>query len=168
MNIIYRSLGIATVAATIGAMSVPAFASSTTSNQAIGASVSNDCAITTNNTLAFGSYDPIAANATNDLSGSTTFSVACTKGASVTLSLGAGGNGGTYTNATRAMSSNSNLLAYELYTTNSNSTVWNSTNTVAYNGTGSSGTETIYGVIPHGQVVPAGAYTDSIVVTASY
>jgi spore coat protein U-like protein len=148
----------------------PASATTTSGNATITASVSNNCVLATSNALAFGAYDPIVTNKTTDLTVSTTFSTTCTKGASVTLEIGSGNNGGTYTNATRAMtfSGATTNLAYELYEQSAHTTVWNTTNTVAYTGTGNTDTQTIYGVIPHGQNVTSGNYSDTVLISAVY
>jgi spore coat protein U-like protein len=67
------------------------------------------------------------------------------------------------------INSSSYYLNYELYTDNSDTTVWNSSNQVAYTGTGASSQATFYGVVPKGQsTVPAGAYSDTVNITVTF
>jgi len=135
--------------------------------------------------MAFGSYDPIVANATtpfdsalNGITGSITIS--CTKGTAsptpaVQLSLGsnaahASGSCKTGT-CTRAMSDGAgDYLSYDLYTSAAENTVWNTSNTVAYSSTSfAPATLTIYGYIPAAQNVSISAnYSDSILATVNY
>lgn len=123
----------------------------------------------------FGGYNPLggpaldtAATVTTDCSNTISLFVNTT----VALSPGGGGN-----YAARRLLSGTGQLAYQLYTDSARSTVW---------GDGSAGTSvktdgymlavgvrvtrgyTVYGRIPAGQRVPAGTYTDAILVTLTY
>ena len=70
---------VAAVAFVFAAFSAPASAATATANLGVTATVTNNCTISTA-ALAFGSYDPVVANASTNLDGSGTVSVACTKG----------------------------------------------------------------------------------------
>jgi spore coat protein U-like protein len=146
----------------------PVRASGQTAVQAIGVSVVGTCVITASDAMNFGNYDPVNANATTDLLGSATFSIDCSPGHNFSLLIGAGQNPGAYAGATRAMSNGTQLLAYDLYTSNAYSTVWDSANTVAVTGTGTTISQTVYGKIPHGQDAKIGTYSDTVTITATY
>src|SRR5262245_9796185 len=66
-------------------------AGSATANLSTSASVANNCTISTS-AVAFGSYDPVVANASANLDGTGSLTVACTKGANTTIGLDLGGN----------------------------------------------------------------------------
>lgn len=123
---------------------------------------------------AFGSYNPVAGTVV-DTTGQIT--VTCTAVLSIavsyTISLSAGGSGSA---TARRMSGASATLPYNLYTDSTRSTIWG-------NGTGGTGTVSdgyalallvvarsysVYGRIPGGAIVPAGAYTDTLTVTVTY
>ena len=69
---------------------------------------------------------------------------------------------------TRALNSTTNYLSYEIYTDSGHSTVWNATNSIPLTTTGVSQSVTIYGYIPAGNVQPAGSYSDTVTITATY
>jgi spore coat protein U-like protein len=172
VKIIHRGLVAALAAIACGtAPAGAAAAGSTTATLTVNGSISNNCTLT-NGTIAFGNYDPVVANATSPLQASGTFTIACTKGDAVTISLNAGTNGANApAGVTRAMASGANYLGYELYTTGARSTVWNaSTGTVAYNSASRLPiTQTIYAQVPAGQDLPASAsYSDTVTITASF
>jgi spore coat protein U-like protein len=141
-------------------------AASATANVTVSATVANNCTIS-GGALAFGSYDPLVAGATD---GAGTFTVACTKGASgVTIDLGTGQN---YA-AGRKMTSGSATLDYQLYSDSSRTTVWGSAaggSTLAVSAPTSKApvSYTVYGRITGGQDVAAGNYSDSIVATVNF
>ena len=68
------------------------------------------------------------------------------------------------------MASGANVLEYNLYTDPSRLTVWgdDSAGTVTVSETASTAEKTIYGRVPGRQNVPAGTYTDVVLVTISY
>jgi spore coat protein U-like protein len=131
--------------------------------------------------LAFGSYDVFAPGATN---GNGTLTVTCTFGAGDTgntpvpyqISLSAGSSNSF---VQRQMTSGSNTLGYNLYTSNSYSVVWG-------DGTGSTSTvsgslsvnpghptasnnHTVYGRVPALQDAAVAAdYRDNVTVTVTY
>jgi spore coat protein U-like protein len=132
----------------------------------VSANITNNCAFGTINSLSFGAYDPVVANATSDLPSSSTFALTCTSGAAITMGLSLGGNA--VASQRNMKDGGSNTLSYDLFQDAAHSTAWNETTTEASTGTGSSVTYTVYGVVPHGQNVPAGSYTDSVSIDVNY
>jgi spore coat protein U-like protein len=95
----------------------------------------------------------------------------------VTYTVGAGtGSGGSF--AARKLKAGSSTLGYNVYTTANYTTIWgNGTGSTAVFGgsfvlspgnSSGSRTHTAFGRIPARQDVPAGTYTDSLVVTVSW
>lgn len=159
--------------ATIGALVLgltafgkTALAASTTTNMAVTANVAHSCSIQAG-TLAFGTYDPIVNHATNPLDGTSTLTVACTKGTPANIQLDVGANA---SGATRRLSDGAGaFINYEIYNDSSRSTVWNATNVVNYTAPSRApSTFTAYGRIPAAQDVPMGSYTDTVVATINY
>ena len=115
--------------------------------------------------VVFGSYDSLSGRSL-DSAGSVT--VSCDVGDSFSIALSSGQG----TLLGRQMVGGSNVMMYNLFTDAQRSVIWgDGTNgTVVVNGSGS-GTSviyTVYGRIPGGQNLPAGAYSDSIVVTLNF
>jgi spore coat protein U-like protein len=165
-----RALAVAAVGA-VALILVPAVADAQTRTTTfdVSATVARNCLISATN-LAFGNYDPVEAHATNPLDGTSTISVACTRGSSnvwVGLNLGANASG-----STRQMISSGNYLQYELYVDNTYTPVWGSTqvagNTWPVFPSRAPVTRTVYGRIPGGQDVPAGSYADTITATVNF
>ena len=145
-------------------------ANTATGTASVSAAVIASCSIS-GSTLAFGAYDPIVTNASTALTvNGGALSVSCTRGATgITIGLGTGNNSAQAVGTTRAMASGSNYLSYELYTTSAMTTVWNSTNTVAYSPTSMAATTlTVYGSVPGGQDLPVSSYSDSVTATVNF
>jgi len=118
--------------------------------------------------LGFGNYDPL--NGT-DTTATTTATVTCNGTPDYTLALNVGtGTGATF--AVRKMTGGANTLDYSLYTENTHTTVWGDgtggSSTVAGTGVNGDTTHTVYGLIPSGQTVPPGLYSDTITATLSW
>ena len=135
----------------------------------MSATVTNNCTISTA-ALAFGSYDPVVANASTNLDGTGTVVVACTKGSTATIGLGLGANA---SGSTRRMRDGaSNYLTYELYQDSGRTTVWGNA------GAGLSAPVaapskaarnfTVYGRVTSNQDVPAGSFNDTVVATVNF
>lgn len=144
-------------------------AATATENLAVGAAVANNCTITTT-ALAFGSYDPVVANAAANLDGGGTVTIACTRGATTTIGLGLGANA---SGNTRRMSDGAgNVLQYELYQDSNRSAVWGNANpdwfTLAAAPSRAARNFTVYGRVPANQDVPAGTYSDTVVATVNF
>jgi spore coat protein U-like protein len=117
-------------------------------------------------TLAFGSYDPLGANATTPRDAQGTIQIACTGTTAYAVGLGLGSNAA---GAVRQMASGASRLAYELYSDAARTTVWSPTAVVG--GTAPSTAPIplpVYGRILPGQMVPAGAYQDVVVSTINF
>lgn len=132
------------------------------------------CSCTTTATgVSFGSYDPTAGQArttTGNVHVLCTLLVAIAGSFTIDLSTGSSSS-----YAGRTLRNGASSLRYNLFTDNTRSQIWG-------NGTGGSAnvsqsftglllidrTATIYGSIAAGQNVPAGTYSDTIIVTVSY
>jgi spore coat protein U-like protein len=67
------------------------------------------------------------------------------------------------------MTNGTDFLAYELYSDDTNTTVWGAdTAGLVVPQTGSAVNTTVYGVIPAGQNVGIGNYTDTVVATIEF
>ena len=164
-----RTMG--AVAATISLTSglAPyASAATSTANFGVGATVGKNCTISTN-ALAFGTYDPVVANASANLDGTGSVTVGCTRGAIASIALGGGSNS---SGSTRRMADGTgNFLLYELYSDSSRTTVWNSgSGALTLTAAPSRATRdlTVYGRISSSQDVPAGTYADTVVATVNF
>jgi spore coat protein U-like protein len=149
-------------------MAAPALAQTATANLSVTATVAKNCSITTT-PVAFGSYDPVVANATTPLDGSGSVVVTCTKGAGTRIDLGLGSNAAA---SVRRMLGGADLLTYELYTDTGRSTVWGSGagagQTIAAAPNKNPRTFTVYGRVPAGQDVGAASYADTVVATINF
>lgn len=166
-----RTLSTLLVLAAVARLAGSAAAGTATDNLGVTATVSNSCTIT-GGTLAFGTYDTISGA---EVSGSGSISVACTKGASATITLGQGQNadtGSTDASPLRRMSDGgSNFLKYSLFTDSGHTTVWGNTAGTGKSYTATSSTaaaQTVFGSISSSQDVPAGSYSDSVVATVTF
>ena len=156
------------IAAVAHSTTVLLSAASATASMPVSATVANNCTITTN-PVAFGSYDPIVAQASADLDATGAVVIACTKGAVTTLGLDTGAN---VSAGARRLASSGNFLTYELYQDSSRSTVWGNSGAALFNsGTSPSKdarTFPVYGRVTGGQDVTAGSYTDTVVATVNF
>ena len=117
-------------------------------------------------TLAFGTYDPLGANAAGPLDAQGTIQIACTRATSYAVGLGAGNFA---SGTTRQMASGAQRLPYELYTDAGRGTVWNGTSTVSGTAPSTSPiTLTVYGRIAGGQTAGAGSYSDTVQSTINF
>jgi spore coat protein U-like protein len=169
-----RLLGVTAVASALFmAASSPTRATTATSNLSVTATVTANCTIGTS-PVAFGSYDPVVANATSPLNGTGTITVTCTTGSAATITLGQGSDaasGSTDAAPLRQMKdSGTDVLAYTLYQDSGRTTVWGNTagTGVAETGTGAGQNVTVYGAVTAGQNVPAGSYSDTVVATVTF
>ena len=145
-----------------------AYAATSSTKMNVTSSVSGTCTLASPVALAFGAYDPIGANATSNLDVSpNALTVTCAKGVSAQISLDLGANA---QGTTRRMSSGSNYITYEIYTSAARTTVWNLTNTVTYVAASKAPSPiAVYGRIPAGQDVPAGSgYADVVNATVTF
>ena len=149
-------------------MAAPALAQTASTTLAVSATVAKNCSITTT-AVAFGSYDPIVANATTPLDGTGSVVVTCTKGAGTRIDLGLGANA---SGSTRQMAGGSDFLTYELYQDSTRSTVWGAGagagQTIAAAPSKAPRTFTVYGRVAAGQDVGAASYNDTVVATINF
>jgi spore coat protein U-like protein len=145
--------------------------STDSANLDVTVAVTQTCAFGADQTLDFGSYT----TGGGAVFGSATFSLDCTAGALVDVTLDDGGNAaalGTTTpaNPDRAMANGASLLEYELCQDNTCTQVWGAdpTNTVQYLGTGPAGTLTVFGEIFGNQPVVSGTYQDQVSITVTF
>jgi spore coat protein U-like protein len=146
----------------------PAFAATDTSTFQVTASVAANCTISSTN-IAFGSYDPVVANASTPLDGTGTVTVRCNKGTSANIGLDLGSNAA---GSTRRMASGAERLTYEIYSESGRTAIWTNSapNWVAHTPTGppNQATYTMYGRVPAGQEVATGSYSDTVTATVNY
>lgn len=148
------------------ALASQAMAATTTTTMAVTATVTSSCIVAAL-PVVFGNYDPTSAT---DKTGTGTITVTCTTGTAYKVGLDAGGASGA-TVTTRKMANGANLLSYNLDQDSGLTTNWGNTaptDTVNKTATVTPDAITVYGVIPHGQNVVAGAYTDTVNVTVNY
>lgn len=139
-----------------------------TASFAVSATVVANCTISAA-PLAFGSYDPVVANASAALDGSSTVTITCTRGSTSTVGLDAGTNA---SGSVRRLSNGTQFLTYELYKEAARTNVWGGTGTGLQNpGAAPSNAArplTVHGRVTPGQDVAVGAYTDTIVATITF
>jgi spore coat protein U-like protein len=170
-------LALLVTASVIGAgSSLDAMAGNATNNLAVSATVVNNCAINSTVAVAFGNYDPAVVNNSTgaDVTATGSLTITCTNGASTTVALGQGANaasGSTDAAPARQMVfGGTNMLAYALYQDSGDSTVWGNTvlTSASYLGSGNADVVNVYGKVPKGQNIPAGAYADTVVATVNF
>ena len=158
-----------------------AAAGSQPANLTVSASVAANCTISTS-AVAFGPYDPVVANASSDLNGNGSVSIACTKGSApnITLDLGAHASGSQRN--MKITGGGTDLLAYELYqppntTPNTactfpGSQVWGTAGSAIFTptapGSKASRTYNVCGTVAQGQDVGVGSYQDTVVATVNF
>jgi len=183
-----RILAAATIAVLLLA-NAPAQATAISKNFNATASVAANCQMSAVGDLSFGAYDPVVANATSGLTGNTSFTLKCTRGASPVISLSVSNlNFGQNVAGKRAMNNGTtspaagNYLSYDLFVPNGVGDATATAASVAYWGDNTSGTSTfaptvptvatqtitIFGSVPGGQDVVAGNYTDLVTATVNY
>jgi spore coat protein U-like protein len=110
--------------------------------------------------VVFGTYDTLSNQALN---GAGSITVTCDVFASYSLALSPG-NG---TLLARELQSGANTIFYNLYTDALHDIIWGdgTGGTALVNGSGTYDIYPIYGHVPAGQNVPAGAYSDTVTIT---
>lgn len=156
---------VAGLAVTFGP-AIPAAAFSTvTGTLTVTASIGTTCTVG-NVQINFGTVNTSAAVTTSG-----NLVVNCSNGLPYSLDLDAGVNPAT-ANANRQMANGLNRLAYNIYTSNTYTTVWGSSMTggtsLSFTGTGANQTITAYPKIPIQTAPPTGIYTDTVTITATF
>lgn len=159
---------------------VAAHAGVGTSTLTARTSVAANCTIATT-PVAFGNYDPIAANKSTNLNATGAVTIACVKGSAPTITLSLGNNP---SGSTRRMidAVSGGFLQYELYQPSSTApgaacsypgtTVWGSSGANLFNA-GAAPTKNprnynVCGTVAAGQNPTIGTYTDTVVATVSF
>jgi len=159
----------ALITAGVLASSTASFAQSSTDSFGVSLTVEDECSITAAGPLGFGTTGGIIDENVDAL---TTINVVCSAGSEFEVGLSAGANADEADTTTRAMISGTNAVDYDLYTDAGRTDVWGNTqgdDTVAVEAaTGATETLTVYGRVPAGQNVAAGAYDDTITATIWY
>ncbi len=156
-------------------LTLPAYAGTDTSNMAVTADIGMNCTIATTD-IAFGSYDPIVANATSSLTANGTVTTTCTVGSTGVVIIGEGldpADDSSPAEPDRRMGgpSEGEYLEYQVYSDSELANVWtNDTETgVAYTASGSGQVMTVYGEVAAWQTdAVEGSYSDTLVVTVNY
>lgn len=162
-KVITASLAVAALAAASSAGAV-----TTSTSFSVTATVLKTCSATAS-TLAFGNYTPGA----GAVAANTTLNVKCTKGTGFTVALDKGANG---TIAQRLMTNGTDSLQYNLFTSNTFTTIFgDGTTGVTQAGTGTGLATnvalTVFGSLPDNatnQAVSPGSYTDTVGVLVTY
>lgn len=130
----------------------------------VTATVLKDCIVSATG-LPFGNYTGALVNA------SSTVTVTCTSGTTYTVGLNPGlTTGALVTTRQMGITQPAGGLNYSLLTTSYTGANWGNTSGswVSGTGTGAAQALTVYGVLPAGQYVPPGSYTDTITATVTY
>lgn len=111
----------------------------------------------------FGSYDSFTSQ---NLEGVGNISVTCSASTSYTIGLSQGN--GSY--AARLMTNGSSKLVYNLYTSLTQTAVWGdgTSGTALVEGSGTTMSYPVYGIIPAEQTPPVGVYSDAVTVTVTF
>lgn len=153
--------------AVLSCLPLSAFSATADTTMAVTSTVLGVCTVTAA-PLAFGTYDPTSSAATD---GTSAVTVLCTLDQAYNVRLSQGVNGSSVTARKMIRTTGTELLSYSLYRDSSRTLNWgvtDSTDTLDSTGTGLDQIHTVYGRIPAGANVPAGAYTDTVTVTVNY
>ena len=141
-----------------------------TASLSVGVSVDLRCSITTNS-VAFGAYNVLGPQATNDLDFVGGILLNCSPGNSVDVRLGQGAHAepdSTNGDPLRQMEFGTEYLTYNLYEDAARTIVWDNTPKGLAPGYTFPVTIPIYGRLPGGQIVSPGTYTDTVVATVYF
>ena len=142
-------------------------AATNTAPLTVSAEVVSNCVIATTN-LAFGQYDPLAANANQAADGSAALSVLCTRNTGATINLDSGRNP---IGSSRTLAGSSQHVSYQLYRDAGRTQEWGgNVGGLQFVSEGVSKPQqvTLYGRIPPGQEVASGLYTDVVTATVDF
>lgn len=144
-------------------------ADSATTTIAVSATVRRNCTITTT-PLAFGTYDPVVANATAPLDTTATVTIACTMGTPAMIGLDDGSNA--VASQRRLTNGSSAYMNYQMFLDSNRTTVWGNASTNQLDAGTAPSKEPrafpVYGRIPLGQDVPIGPFSDAVVATVNF
>jgi len=134
----------------------------------VSVEVTSNCVIATSN-LAFGKYDPLAQNSTQELDAAAQVSMVCTRSSRVAVSIDSGRNP---IGSSRALSGSSQRVSYQLYRDAGRTQEWgggtNDGLQFVSEGIHKPQQLTVYGRIPPGQEVASGMYSDVVTATVDF
>ena len=153
-------------------ISTASYATTLDGNMTVQTTVQTACTVTAP-TLLFADYTGVEISATADIKST------CTNGGLVVITLDAGSTPAFGSDAATAPlrtmwrgtgTSAADYMAYTIYTDSGKTTQWaaGALNDVHIDGTGIEVTTPVTGVIPAGETVKAGTYTDTVKVTLTY
>jgi spore coat protein U-like protein len=128
--------------------------------------VLEDCEVTSNNDLDFGTTGVIATN----IDATTTFTVQCTNTTPYDVALDAGTTGGG-TTTTRLMTNGAATVQYQMFSEATRTNNWGNaagTDTVGGIGDGTAQTLTVWGRVPAQTTPEPDTYTDTVTVTVTF
>jgi spore coat protein U-like protein len=130
----------------------------------VSATVVRGCVIATTN-LAFGTYPAVALGPT--LLGTSTIQVTCQLGDTYTIGLNDGANRAGSQRRMARTSAPAEYLNYNVFKDAARTVPWGDNGGSRVDGIGTGGVQsyTVFGQLPGAQVVPAGAYVDTVTVT---
>ena len=154
------------LAALVALAALSARAESRFTTLLVRSAVTSNCRIAVSD-LSFGAYDPIVTHAGSNLDAAALLTVTCTKGIAVNVLMDDGSH---EVAGVRRMASGAQNISYALYRDASRSSRWERGNVLALRAEGvfTPTTLSVYGRIPAGQVVPAGAYSDTVTATVDF
>src|SRR6266852_5079421 len=141
-----------------------------TAKMDVSALVSPNCRMALN-ALSFGDYDPLGANASQELDATATLSLTCTRNSIANIAMDQGQNpaGG---GLSRRLASGNLRLAYEIYRDAARTQTWSAGSHalryISTTGITSINQLTVYGRIPPGQEVASGTYSDVVTATVDF
>ena len=134
----------------------------------VTAEVASNCVIATSN-LAFGAYDPLVQNATQQLDASAGVTVLCTRSSRATVSIDSGRNS---IGSSRTLAGGSQRVSYQLFRDADRTQEWggglSDSQQIVSEGIHKPQQLTVYGRIPPGQEVASGVYTDVVTATVDF
>ena len=169
-----RVCRLGSVAFAVATFALQTQAATATASMGVSATIASSCTIFLVADIAFGAYAPTAANATTPLDADGSLRSVCSAGTSAYITIGQGLNsavGSSDDAPVRQLASGAtNRLGYQIYTDGARTSVWANTagKGSSVTGTGAQQFLTVSARIPAGQVVPAGAYADTVAITITY
>jgi len=164
-------IAFAALSSLAGQFGPTAWAASKQQNLPVQAQVALNCSFQSAPTLNFLTYDPNGANNATPLDQTTTIKVSCTKGATATAGIDTGTHPGQATIGTRALGNGPKYLGYDLYQDPTRTLPWTNSGAGLYTFVSTDSAPAslnLYGRIFAGQNVPAGIYTDTLIITINY
>lgn len=162
------------LAACLALVASAAMADTKTSDIGVSANVAASCSISAL-PIAFGAYDPLNTNSATgaDVTATTTVTTTCTSGATPTLTLNEGVNKDSTSSPDEPVrrmvnGTDGTFMNYGLYSDTNHETPFKGTTGTAVAADGTAQTTTVYGLIPKGQAMTVGAYTDTVTATVTF